>query len=66
MAGLAGALLDGETELGGALLAAAPRDRRLHAPYRILGDPLALLAASATGAQRATRVFAPAAEELAA
>jgi hypothetical protein len=66
MVGLAAALLAGETELGGALLAAAPPDRRLHAPYRILGDPLALLAATAAGAQRAARVFAPAPEELAA
>ena len=31
-------------------------------PYRIVGDPLALLAGTAEGARRAERVFAPAPE----
>ena len=46
--------------LGPALLAAAPPDTRLHTPYRIIGDPLALLVGTAEGARRAARVFAPA------
>lgn len=62
MLGLAEALRAGERGLGRALLAAAPPDPRLHAPYHILGDPLALLAGTAEGARRAARVFAPAPE----
>ena len=62
MLGLADALRAGERRLGPALLAAAPRDTRLHTPYRIIGDPLALLVGTADGARRAARVFAPAAD----
>ena len=43
MLGLADALRAGEARLGPALLAAAPPDRRLQTPYRIVGDPLARL-----------------------
>jgi hypothetical protein len=62
MLGLAAALRAGERRLGPALLAAAPSDTRLHTPYRIIGDPLALLVGTADGARRAARVFAPAAD----
>jgi hypothetical protein len=62
MLGLADALRAGEARLGPALLAAAPPDRRLQTPYRIVGDPLARLVGTARGAQRAARVFAPAPE----
>ena len=60
MLGLAAALRADERRLGPALLAAAPPDTRLHTPYRIIGDPLALLVGTAEGARRAARVFAPA------
>ena len=61
MLGLADALRSGESRLGAALLAAAPRAMP-QTPYRIIGDPLALLAGTAAGARRAERVFAPAPE----
>jgi len=61
MLGLADALRSGEESLGPALLAAAPRSMSA-TPYRIIGDPLALLAGTAEGARRAERVFAPAPE----
>jgi len=61
MLGLADALRSGESRLGAALLAAAPRAMS-QTPYRIIGDPLALLAGTAEGARRAERVFAPAPE----
>jgi hypothetical protein len=61
MLGLADALRSGESRLGAALLAAAPRAMQ-QTPYRIIGDPLALLAGTAEGARRAERVFAPAPE----
>lgn len=61
MLGLADALRSGEARLGAALLAAAPRAMS-QTPYRIIGDPLALLVGTAEGARRAERVFAPAPE----
>ena len=61
MLGLADALCSGESRLGPALLAAAPRSMS-QTPYRIVGDPLALLAGTAEGARRAERIFAPAPE----
>ncbi len=60
MIGLAEALRGGERRLGPAILAAAPPTAALRAPYRIVGDPLALLVGTAEGARRAVRVFAPA------
>ncbi len=61
MLGLADALRAGESRLGPALLAASSRSIS-QTPYRIIGDPLALLAGTAQGARRASRVFAPAPE----
>lgn len=61
MVGLAEALRSGESRLGAALVVAAPRSVS-QTPYRIVGDPLALLAGSADGTRRAARVFAPPAE----
>jgi hypothetical protein len=61
MLGLAEALRSGETHLGPALVAAATHAVS-QTPYRIVGDPLALLAGTAEGARRAERVFAPAPE----
>jgi hypothetical protein len=61
MLGLAEALRSGESRLGPALLAAVPLSLA-QTPYRIIGDPLALLAGTAEGARRAERVFAPAPE----
>jgi hypothetical protein len=61
MLGLADALRSGESRLGPALLAASTRSIS-QTPYRIVGDPLALLAGTAAGARRAERVFAPAPE----
>jgi hypothetical protein len=61
MLGLADALRSGESRLGPALLAASTQSVS-QTPYRIVGDPLALLAGTAEGARRAERVFAPAPE----
>jgi Peptidase family C25 len=61
MLGLADSLRAGETRLGPALLAASTRAVS-QTPYRIVGDPLALLAGTAEGTRRAERVFAPAPE----
>jgi hypothetical protein len=61
MLGLADALRSGESRLGPALLAASTQSVS-QTPYRIVGDPLALLAGTAAGARRAERVFAPAPE----
>ena len=61
MLGLADALRSGESRLGPALLAASTRSLA-RTPYRIVGDPLALLAGTAEGTRRAERVFAPAPE----
>lgn len=61
MLGLAEALRHGETRVGAALVAAAPRPVS-QTPYRIVGDPLALLVGTSDGARRAARVFAPPAE----
>jgi hypothetical protein len=61
MLGFAHALRCGATGLGAALLAASP-DAASQTPYRIVGDPLALLVGTASGARRAGRVFAPPAE----
>ena len=61
MLGLADSLRSGETRLGPALLAATT-NAVSQTPYRIVGDPLALLVGTAEGARRAERVFAPAPE----
>jgi peptidase C25-like protein len=61
MLGLADSLRSGESRLGPALLAASTHAVS-QTPYRIIGDPLALLAGTAEGARRAERVFAPAPE----
>jgi hypothetical protein len=61
MLGLADALRSGETRVGPALAAAATRSVS-QTPYRIVGDPLALLAGTAEGVRRAERIFAPAPE----
>ena len=61
MLGLADALRSGESQLGPALLAASTHAVS-QTPYRIIGDPLALLVGTAEGARRAERVFAPAPE----
>jgi hypothetical protein len=61
MLGLADSLRSGEARLGPALLAASTHAVS-QTPYRIVGDPLALLAGTAEGARRAERVFAPAPE----
>jgi hypothetical protein len=61
MLGLADSLRSGESRLGPALLAAST-SAISQTPYRIIGDPLALLAGTAEGARRAERVFAPAPE----
>ena len=61
MLGLADSLRSGESCLGPALLAAST-SAISQTPYRIIGDPLALLAGTAEGARRAERVFAPAPE----
>ena len=61
MLGLADSLRSGESRLGPALLAAST-NAVSQTPYRIIGDPLALLAGTAEGARRAERVFAPAPE----
>jgi hypothetical protein len=61
MLGLADSLRSGEACLGPALLAASTHAVS-QTPYRIVGDPLALLAGTAEGARRAERVFAPAPE----
>ena len=61
MLGLADSLRSGESRLGPALLAASTHAVS-QTPYRIVGDPLALLAGTAEGARRAERVFAPAPE----
>ena len=62
MLGLADALRSGELRLGPALLARRSTTRGSQTPYRIIGDPLALLVGTAEGARRAARVFAPAPE----
>ena len=61
MLGLADALRSGETRVGPALAAAATHSVS-QTPYRIVGDPLALLSGTAEGARRAERIFAPAPE----
>ena len=61
MLGLADSLRSGETRLGPALLAAST-NAVSQTPYRIVGDPLALLVGTAEGTRRAERVFAPAPE----
>jgi hypothetical protein len=58
MLGLSDALRSGESQLGPALLAASTHAVS-QTPYRIIGDPLALLVGTAEGARRAERVFAP-------
>jgi hypothetical protein len=61
MLGLADSLRSGESRLGPALLAASTHAVS-QTPYRIIGDPLALLVGTAEGTRRAERVFAPAPE----
>ena len=59
MLGFADTMRAGELRLGPALLRAAPPSERARAAYRIVGDPLAPLLATPTGAARAAKLWAP-------
>ena len=64
MLGLADALGSGKTELGAALIHAAPRSDFPGSNYRIIGDPLVPLVGAARAVRLGNAVWAPAPDAL--